>query len=341
VSLAAHARNIYSQFGEDGILAEVFDRIGTESRFCVEFGAADGLSCSNTANLWHVGWSALLIEADQTLYRKLVEETEYLADVTPVQMRVEPSGANSIDALLKTLAIETVDLMSIDVDGDDYAIWEAMEIRPRVVVIEYNQSVPPEVELRQATLGDCFGASALSLKNLGDAKGYDLVAMTRANLIFIDHAAQPYPLPPGDIEPIDLDEEFDRSALTYVVTDNQGRPAILGRPPWGWHKESYLHEAVGPELTRLPLHPIELFEAYQRIHGAAYFTNVDINLIDHRPEYNVHARLKALLGPAVVGINVANVGSHETHLLGWVAEFAEGCGYRCRMDPGLIILLKK
>lgn len=250
MKLSDFGSNAFSQFGEDGMIAEALRRVGEGGRTCVEFGAADGLSCSNTARLWKQGWRAVLIEADLGLYESLVETTVNHPDATPVKMTVAPSGPNSIDALLMCLEITSVDFMSIDVDGDDYAIWEAMKIRPRIVCIEYNQSVPPHVELRQAHSGDCFGASALSVCLLAQSKGYELVGLTEANLIFVD---RPLAGAFDDLE-LELGHLFDFSALTYVVTDELGHPAIVGSPPWGWREENYLREVVG-EVTRLPIFP--------------------------------------------------------------------------------------
>jgi hypothetical protein len=333
VSLSGFASNTYSQFGEDGIIAEIFTRIEPRTHHCVEFGAANGISCSNTAALWHDEWTAVLIEAETALYVELCDVVEDFDNVTPVQLAVQPSGPDSIDVLLRGQA--RVDFMSIDVDGDDYAIWEAMECQPRVISIEYNQSVPPGVELRQANRGDCFGASATSLLRLGQSKGYDLVAMTEGNLIFVD-AHETF----EHFTKIGVEEDFDTAALTYVVTDNQGRPAIVGRPPWGWHHETYLGETIGAEVTRLPIAPSEVFESYAERYGAIKVDYLTINLIDDRPEYAVHERLADLLTRPVVGIDITNIGVHELDQVAWVPDCAADHGYRCHMHPGLIVLVR-
>jgi len=60
--LAAHERRVYSQFGEDGVIERIFECIGTTNRYFVEFGASDGITLSNTANLrLNHGWSGLLM----------------------------------------------------------------------------------------------------------------------------------------------------------------------------------------------------------------------------------------------------------------------------------------
>lgn len=343
MKLSDFASNTYSQFGEDGMIAEVFRRIGIGERACcVEFGAADGISCSNTAQLWkHDGWRAVLIETDPDLYDSVVSATEDYLWVTPVHMAVAPTGENSIDTLLAQLGITEVDFMSIDVDGDDYAIFEAMEVRPRVVCIEYNQSIPPQVELRQADVGDEFGASAAYLCALARAKDYELVGVTETNLIFVNSL---YLIAFEDLN-TDLETLFDYSHLTYVVTDYQGRSATLGTPPWGWHPyhESYIRETVGPDLARMPRDPRMLFDTYRRVYAGehVFLTWRNITLIEQRPEYDPKGELADFLGPALVGIDVSNIGAHELHLIEWVRDFATEHGYRCRMDPGLITLIRE
>ena len=64
-----YSNNITSQFGEDGIIKEIFNRIGTKYKICVELGAWDGKHFSNTWNLWFNNeWHAILIEADKNKF---------------------------------------------------------------------------------------------------------------------------------------------------------------------------------------------------------------------------------------------------------------------------------
>ena len=73
--LAQYKRTVTSYQGEDGIIEHVFEVIGTTSKWCVEFGAVDGKSGSNTWNLIkNKGWSAVLIEANPVFFSKLVKE---------------------------------------------------------------------------------------------------------------------------------------------------------------------------------------------------------------------------------------------------------------------------
>jgi predicted O-methyltransferase YrrM len=180
-----HAQNIYSQFGEDGMLEKIFELIGVESRLCIEFGAWDGFHLSNTANLWSNGWKGVLIEGNRKRYELLKQNVaEY--GCTCIHAFVEREGGNSLEALLQNEGIEEeADLLSIDIDGNDYYILESLEkIRPRVVICEYNPTIPAELELR-AEYGNYFGCSAKSLEMLAGEKGYALVAITQTNCIFV------------------------------------------------------------------------------------------------------------------------------------------------------------
>jgi hypothetical protein len=323
------AANVYSQTGEDGMIAEVFNRIGEGDRVCVEFGAADGVSCSNTKALRDQGWTALLIEDDTDLWMQIEESDR----VQAANFAVTPEN---LDPFLTEFDYDDVDLMSIDVDGDDYAIWEGMKAKPRVVVIEYNRSIPPHVNLRQVERGDGFGSSALALLNLAWSKGYTLVGMTVSNLIFVGWEDGKH------FKGLEthMGELFDYSALTYLVTDFEGRTAAIGEPPWGWSRESYLSEVDGP-IRRLPIDAWELFEAYDRRYGPGKFiARENMNIVDQRPEARTEARLESWLVAPLVGIDLRHVPTEEMALLEWIKPFAEAHGYRFRQDPGLITLIK-
>ncbi|OIO20033.1 MAG: hypothetical protein CO029_00775 [Candidatus Magasanikbacteria bacterium CG_4_9_14_0_2_um_filter_41_10] len=220
--------NITSQWGEDGILEEIFRRIGDGTKMAIEFGAWDGKHCSNVWNLWNnKGWSAILIESEEKRVEELKQNIEGFDNVIPVHAFVETEGDNTLDKILgKYLPGKKVDLLCIDVDGDDYHILESIEtIKPRVIVIEYNPTVPPHIDIVQAE-GEYFGASAKALNRLATDKGYVLVDITSTNMIFvIDDEFQKI-----DISRQTVDELFDKSLLTYVIS-GYGGYSFLTRLP--------------------------------------------------------------------------------------------------------------
>jgi hypothetical protein len=187
--LLAHARNVTSQRGEDGIVERIFALIPPRSRWCVECGAWDGRTFSNTWNLIHRhGWSAGLIEGDPARYAMLAREVQLTPAVRCLERWVEMDGPHRLDALLTEIGVPAdLDFLSIDVDGIDYFIWESLQqYRPTLVVVEFNPTVPNDVRFIQARDRQVNqGCSVLALVELGRRKGYELVCCTGWNAFFV------------------------------------------------------------------------------------------------------------------------------------------------------------
>ena len=185
-----YAKNICSQNGEDGIVLELLNRIGTKSRYCVEFGAGNGIAGSNSRELIaNHGFSALLIEGDAHRFAGCAELYSDNERVTCMQAYVGfLDQTNGLDSMLSAHnSPENPDVMSIDIDGYDYHVWAALKNhRPRVVIIEYNFTAdnetifitPRSENVRQMS-------SAAALVSLGIQKGYELAAVTYTNLLFV------------------------------------------------------------------------------------------------------------------------------------------------------------
>jgi len=186
--LLRHAQNTCSLSGEDGILQKIFEVLPPGSRWCVEFGAWDGKKYSNTYHLMQQGWSGVFIEADSVKFRDLLKTFQGNPKAHCVNCFVNFEGENSLQNLLKRTNIpRDFDLLSIDIDGNDYHIWESFhDYQPRVVVIEFNPTIPSDVEFVQPRdMSVQQGSAPLSLIKLGKAKGYELVCMTEYNAIFV------------------------------------------------------------------------------------------------------------------------------------------------------------
>lgn len=224
-----YKKNITSQWGEDGIISEIFKRIGIQEKFCIEFGAWDGKHLSNVWNLWHeMGWSALLIEGDQKKCDDLILSTSSFKNVKPYCAYVEAQGKNSLDNILEqTFPKKKIDLLSIDIDGNDYYILESLQARPKVIIIEYNPTIPVDMELVQKQ-GEYFGSSALSIYNLAHKKGYKLITITETNF-FLVHESEFTKL--NIVEP-NLKDIFIPDYLTYIMTAYDGTPAITKIPTY-------------------------------------------------------------------------------------------------------------
>lgn len=174
---------VFSQSGEDGILEEIFQRIGSTNRFFVEFGAGNG-SENNSAYLLIKDWQGLWMDSGEKNVRSILES--YQALIREKRLRVKNAFVTpeNIAQLLTEAGVPAdFDLLSIDIDRNDYWVWKAVtSFNPRVVVIEYNAIYPPPVEwivrCEPYTSWDMtshMGASLKSLELLGNRKGYKLV----------------------------------------------------------------------------------------------------------------------------------------------------------------------
>jgi len=221
--------NRFSQNGEDGIIAKIFTLIGTTSKLCVEFGAWDGYHLSNTANLWTNGWKAILIEGDPRRY-DLLKRNVSEHDCLCVCAYVGRDGPDALEAILERHGVKgEIDLLSIDIDGDDYYVLQSLRrLRPRVIICEYNPTIPAAVDL-YAGYASQFGASVQALCRIAGSLGYVLVAATDTNCFFV-RSEYEVALAAFErrIEHIKLERQ-----LVYLVTDFRGDYVIHGRPPYG------------------------------------------------------------------------------------------------------------
>ncbi len=233
---------VFSQNGEDGVIAYLLDRVGAESRALVEFGIGDGRECCAANLLVNFGWSGLLMDGDP---RHASDARDFyastLADPSRCTVLHHVAEVDNIDETLREHAPAEIDLLSVDIDGNDYWVWEAItSVRPRVVVIEYNATFGAE---RAATIpytpgfdryrahasGFYHGASLAALALLADRKGYLLAGCESrgANAFFVDREAAAGRV--ADVAPADafaplyervhlgLNEQFRRIAHLPLV----------------------------------------------------------------------------------------------------------------------------
>lgn len=182
--------NVYSQSGEDGVLAEILRRLGisgNSGQWCVEFGAWDGKHLSNTfALVERAHYSAVYIEGDKRRFEDLKKTAQQHPSIVPLCAYVgaTPDDPASLDRLLAQTGIpKEFAVLSIDIDSHDLDVWESfVNYSPKIVVIEINSSVPPGVIWRHGpkTPGNTFSATW----RVAQDKGYELVCHT-GNLIFV------------------------------------------------------------------------------------------------------------------------------------------------------------
>lgn len=227
--LNQYARTVTSQGGEDGIIEKVLEVIGANDDWCVEFGSWDGKNCSNTFDLIDTkGYRAILIEGNSKRFKDLLKTFDGNEKVIPLNAMVGFDRQSSLDRLLENTEIATdFDLLSIDIDGNDYHVWQAIaDYKPKVVVIEFNPTIPKQVEFVQPKdMSVTQGSSLLSVSMLGKSKGYELVAVTAHNAIFV--AEQYFPLfgiADNSVEALWTDQSF----ITHIFCGYDGTIFIRG-----------------------------------------------------------------------------------------------------------------
>ena len=187
VGLERYGRKQYSQNDEDGIIEYLTDRLGIKKGYFVEFGVGpaggktiqeSGLEC-NSRLLLEQGWQGLFMDG-QTY------PAEY-------QVENERITALNINTLFDKYGVPLdFELLSIDVDGQDFWIWMAMRHSPAIVIVEYN----PSLHIDQSCVmpfdvsyvwdgTQYYGASLLALHKLGSDKGYTLVYANGVNAFFV------------------------------------------------------------------------------------------------------------------------------------------------------------
>jgi hypothetical protein len=228
--------NFHSQFGEDGMLRELINRLPEASlnRTAIEFGAWDGLHLSNIANLvQNHGFRACFIEADSERFKDL--KRNYPEGHTLMNRFVTTSGKGSLDYILKECGVDQEpDLISIDIDGNDLNVWKSLKIyRPKIVVIEYNPTIPKSVHFIQDDNFEIkIGNSARAIVEYAQETDYCLVGSTETNLIFLDKKYFVH----TSLNVIEYNEsDFNNRIPVFVFTGYDGSIHLSEKVNLIWH----------------------------------------------------------------------------------------------------------
>lgn len=182
-NLMKYGYKVCSEHNEDGIIQQIFERIGTTNSTFVEFGVGDG-SMNNTLYLLLKGWKGNWIDCDSNALLEISENYKVLIDSKQLVTKKAFITAENIEILFKEMNIpHEFDLLSIDIDGNDYWVWKAIRnYRPRAVVIEYNSLFRPKDKWVMSynpqhtwDFTAYAGAGLKSLEILGNDKNYSLV----------------------------------------------------------------------------------------------------------------------------------------------------------------------
>jgi hypothetical protein len=252
--LLKFARNVHSQKGEDGIIAKALEVMGASQGWCVEFGAWDGEHLSNTYNLIaNQGFSAVLIEGSVDRFRALAEKFRNNPKVTAINTFVGFTERDGLDEILATTAIPLdFDVLSIDIDGNDYHAWKAVSrYRPKLVVIEFNPTIPSVLEfVQKADMSVNHGSSILSLSLLAKEKRYELVAATDYNCFFVPSEYFPlFGIEDNSVEAIRPNEEL----VSYIFNGFDGTVFVLWKGRVARHAlHRVANAARPPSIQTLP-----------------------------------------------------------------------------------------
>lgn len=175
----------YAHDGEDKKALRLLHDIGIRSKTTVEFGGVDGLYKSNTAYFRDtLGWRSIMFD---------------LEPQSELVRRARITAENVNDVFDEHEVPEDVDIISIDIDGNDLWVWKALTYRPTVLIIEYNprfkpwrrRTIPYDPNRGAWDRTEYYGATPGALVALGHEKGYTLADSTNGNLLFVPKGAAP------------------------------------------------------------------------------------------------------------------------------------------------------
>ncbi len=192
-SLDEVAFQVFSQYGEDGIIQYIISQIEIPNKIFIEFGVEDYTESNTRFLLMNNNWRGLVIDGDSRNIRFIKKDIIYWKyDITAHHSFITKDNINPI--ISQFTDCTDIGLLSIDIDGNDYWIWDAINVvNPRIVVCEYNSnfgaahavSVPYAADFEQTKAHFSnlyYGASLAALCYLANKKGYDFIGTASAGV---------------------------------------------------------------------------------------------------------------------------------------------------------------
>jgi hypothetical protein len=232
------------------VIAKALAVLPIRNKWCVEFGAWDGKHLSNTYNLVeNDNYSVVLIEGNLAKYESLCIDYPYKDRAIFFGQFVGWTDNDNLDTILeKTSAPLDFDFLSIDVDGNDYHIWRAVQkFRPKLVMIEFNPTSSNRFDYVQpANPSYNQSNSPASLIRLAKSKGYELISVIGPNLLFVD--GQYYDL--FHIPDNSLDVMRDEDEVTKLYLGFDGSLIVDGPALLRWHNLPLKVKQPFPKVLR-------------------------------------------------------------------------------------------
>ncbi len=185
--------SIFSQNGEDGILQYIISQIEIPNRIFIEFGVEYYTESNTRFLLMNDHWAGLVMDGSKKNIQFIQSDPIYYKhDLTAVHRFITKENINTL--ISDYTQVNDIGLLSIDIDGNDYWVWEAISvIEPRIVMCEYNSafgnihavSIPYKADFTRQSAHYSelyFGASLPALCKLAEAKGYDFIGTAGAGV---------------------------------------------------------------------------------------------------------------------------------------------------------------
>jgi hypothetical protein len=184
--LNKYQNNIYSQYGEDGIINYITSKIKI-NKSSLEVGAGDGIKFSNTRRLLELKYKCIYIESDNFKFKLLKKNLNKEKKARLLNLKVSFKGKNSLDNIFKLHKISPIiGILSIDIDSYDYYILKYLKyVKPQLIIIEYNNSLPNDIEYHDSQSQLFLRHNLKSLEVLAKKKGYVLIASTVTNAFLL------------------------------------------------------------------------------------------------------------------------------------------------------------
>ena len=177
---------VYSQSDENGLIQWITGNLGTEYGDHYEIEAEDGLEC-NSHLLLQIRQHGHWIDANHKRFISARSLWRKYLDKRALEIEESLVLPDNISYILRSDLTNSLDIASIDIDGNDLRAWQNIVGSPKQVDIEYNATFPPPISVAQPRVADyvwqkdnVFGASLAALDKLGGEKGYKLVACSSA-----------------------------------------------------------------------------------------------------------------------------------------------------------------
>jgi hypothetical protein len=227
-NLSDNEYRVFSQWGEDGIIQFLLKYVEVEKKIFVEFGVEDYREANTRFLLINNNWSGLVIDGDEDNINRLKSQRIYwLYNLKAVQAFITKQNINQL--LKNNGIIGEIGLLSIDIDGNDYWVWQAIDvINPVIVSIEYNHrfgsdiavTIPYDENFVRSKVHHSwiyFGASLKALCLLAKRKGYAFVGCSSngVNAFFIRKDAKP-----DNIREVSPEEGYVQGQFCEVRNEN-------------------------------------------------------------------------------------------------------------------------